>query len=82
MTEKTQKEFQSTPPVKAATCPRVSGKHQRSAFQSTPPVKAATLTAECWESGTLFQSTPPVKAATRVYDVEEDFSRDFNPRRP
>ena len=57
-------EFQSTPPVKAATL-SVSHSVISAIFQSTPPVKAATISA-CiiGVMYLIFQSTPPVKAAT------------------
>ena len=58
-------QFQSTPPVKAATRLQVPESAEQ-VFQSTPPVKAAT----CAETSQLctagFQSTPPVKAATSI----------------
>ena len=56
-------QFQSTPPVKAATLPGdVVGLPVR--FQSTPPVKAATFCVDIINYALIFQSTPPVKAAT------------------
>ena len=55
--------FQSTPPVKAATCAPVTAA-VTPLFQSTPPVKAATDTYLSQIVNRAFQSTPPVKAAT------------------
>ena len=58
-------QFQSTPPVKAAT-KDLYRIYKSVIFQSTPPVKAATvMTAHTADDG-LFQSTPPVKAATSI----------------
>ena len=55
--------FQSTPPVKAATC-LTFVMPVDALFQSTPPVKAATRANSMRHSTARFQSTPPVKAAT------------------
>ena len=60
---RTMPEFQSTPPVKAATLAHVQQECTLQ-FQSTPPVKAATQTRNRDEMVAGFQSTPPVKAAT------------------
>ena len=57
-------QFQSTPPVKAAT-QLVHYLLGNGVFQSTPPVKAATIASSPLTSrDAVFQSTPPVKAAT------------------
>ena len=56
-------EFQSTPPVKAATI-NIRPRRGICVFQSTPPVKAATIFLGKQYLGQKFQSTPPVKAAT------------------
>ena len=58
-----EQEFQSTPPVKAATSTLVCPMQKRT-FQSTPPVKAATVLRLTRVAIVTFQSTPPVKAAT------------------
>ena len=58
-----RREFQSTPPVKAATYNLRQCAYQCQ-FQSTPPVKAATVNLKTKIEAALFQSTPPVKAAT------------------
>ena len=55
--------FQSTPPVKAATC-SLRFSLNFSPFQSTPPVKAATGVNFPRTCASVFKSTPPVKAAT------------------
>ena len=60
-------EFQSTPPVKAATFLVHAAHMQFHTFQSTPPVKAATLSRTQCGFAPEFQSTPPVKAATILY---------------
>ena len=58
------KEFQSTPPVKAATS-QIGQLLCFVGFQSTPPVKAATYRQQGLKlPDSIFQSTPPVKAAT------------------
>ena len=59
-------EFQSTPPVKAATDLLRQDDELRE-FQSTPPVKAATDSRQFAFTNFVFQSTPPVKAATPVF---------------
>ena len=65
-----RKTFQSTPPVKAATCAQVVA-DSCDQFQSTPPVKAATGSRYAVSQPPLqFQSTPPVKAATCSTYVE------------
>ena len=56
-------QFQSTPPVKAATN-NAATNLLNITFQSTPPVKAATIKAGAKVTAQAFQSTPPVKAAT------------------
>ena len=56
-------QFQSTPPVKAATF-KVRKADNDVLFQSTPPVKAATIRRGMDAADMTFQSTPPVKAAT------------------
>ena len=60
--------FQSTPPVKAATCGQTHSLRPL-LFQSTPPVKAATVGKMDGARWAGFQSTPPVKAATFLYSV-------------
>ena len=61
-----EKEFQSTPPVKAATIVWYCY-DSVNIFQSTPPVKAATVLYSSSHRAPQFQSTPPVKAATRAH---------------
>ncbi len=58
-------QFQSTPPVKAATN-NAATNLLNITFQSTPPVKAATAKGKVIACPVEFQSTPPVKAATRT----------------
>ena len=58
-------QFQSTPPVKAATN-NAATNLLNITFQSTPPVKAATIIHTLRIPMELFQSTPPVKAATSL----------------
>ena len=75
------KQFQSTPPVKAATIRNVKIVDLW-AFQSTPPVKAATNQLNLRAALNGFQSTPPVKAATEYAVKIINASYNFNPRRP
>ena len=76
------REFQSTPPVKAAT-KDTQPKFATVGFQSTPPVKAATAQLYAVSAmRTAFQSTPPVKAATARCLWCGRGGAYFNPRRP
>ena len=81
MMNKIKVQFQSTPPVKAATGTSQSRQDVR-LFQSTPPVKAATFAKFQKLLPKIFQSTPPVKAATRPLLRSPSRPPYFNPRRP
>ncbi len=74
-------EFQSTPPVKAATRPALATLPQ-AIFQSTPPVKAATLYA--WNQYDYVEIS--IHAAREGGDTQSFFAKlahaYFNPRRP
>ena len=55
--------FQSTPPVRGATC-FFQRRQVQAGFQSTPPVRGATAALDLVPIFTEFQSTPPVRGAT------------------
>ena len=59
----TEIEFQSTHPVRGATC-GVTGEVCRDVFQSTHPVRGATNLTENYTATQKFQSTHPVRGAT------------------
>ena len=75
-------EFQSTPPVKAATLYTVQIKQYMFGFQSTPPVKAATFTH--YKSSVIVRIS--IHAAREggdfLFSSSFKISLNFNPRRP
>ena len=58
-------EFQSTRPVRGATC-AASKDYAELVFQSTRPVRGATIAATVATPTTIFQSTRPVRGATMM----------------
>ena len=63
--------FQSTRPVRGATCIfRPSGRSTW--FQSTRPVRGATKSCRRFSSALAFQSTRPVRGATFFYNAQAD----------
>ena len=74
-------QFQSTPPVKAATQNALK-KQQKASFQSTPPVKAATLKSAGAQKAPKISIHAAREGGDLVGVIWRFFKWDFNPRRP
>ena len=78
----TLSEFQSTPPVKAATSYRIETPIDGAISIHAAREGGDTAIAASIPISMLFQSTPPVKAATRTQAGRTAKKSHFNPRRP
>ena len=76
-----QGEFQSTPPVKAATKSKIASLQLRT-FQSTPPVKAATEEAKAAVMEVYISIHAAREGGDTVVHVSAADVGNFNPRRP
>ena len=73
--------FQSTPPVKAATCFKCSAM-KSGVFQSTPPVKAATAAVFRRRQSLSISIHAAREGGDAVSVCKFHAQADFNPRRP
>ena len=82
MARGTRQQFQSTLPIRGATCLVGAALVVRRQFQSTLPIRGATASGADAEPFCSFQSTLPIRGATWVSPSSSWRTRDFNPRSP
>ena len=74
--------FQSTRPIRGATCPPPLAAPGRRRFQSTRPIRGATKPGGICQATAEFQSTRPIRGATCLVGAGVTLHHDFNPRAP